>query len=289
MSIIDRLLYALDTTGISQTDLCTYIDVGTSTISNWKNRKTDPPAKYIFPICEKMNLSIKWLLIGEGEIQKKIEMQNTVDEIELLNRYKKLSREDKIKVMERAQTLLDLKEEVNNTPPAEPGKIVEFKKPRAALKQIGEGVSAAEPSTVYGAPPADEPSDIYDERRKVEQIVYNQKPTAGYGNYLHDDSSYELMSFYEDEVPAKADYGLRISGDSMEPEIADGEIVWIEAKMQIESGQIGIFILNNEAYCKRLRIDHKQRKVYLCSTNPKYEPIEVNECDFLHTVGRVIL
>jgi transcriptional regulator with XRE-family HTH domain len=49
----------------SQTDLCRSIGVSTSTLTNWKNRNTDPPAKFIVPICEFFDISPYTLLTGE--------------------------------------------------------------------------------------------------------------------------------------------------------------------------------------------------------------------------------
>jgi transcriptional regulator with XRE-family HTH domain len=49
----------------SQTELCRSIGVSTSTLTNWKNRNTDPPAKFIIPICEFFGISPFTLLTGE--------------------------------------------------------------------------------------------------------------------------------------------------------------------------------------------------------------------------------
>ena len=46
-------------------DLCRYLEINTSTMTNWKNRNTDPPVKYIVPICEFFGISYEFLLTGK--------------------------------------------------------------------------------------------------------------------------------------------------------------------------------------------------------------------------------
>lgn len=46
-------------------DLCRYLGINTSTMTNWKQRGTDPPAKYIAPICEFLGVDCELLLTGE--------------------------------------------------------------------------------------------------------------------------------------------------------------------------------------------------------------------------------
>lgn len=68
-------------------------------------------------------------------------------------------------------------------------------------------------------------------------------------------------------VPIDANFGVRITGNSMEPQIYDGDIVWVKQQQILEEGQIGVFVLNNEGYCKKY---HTNR---LESLNPKYADI----------------
>lgn len=88
-------------------------------------------------------------------------------------------------------------------------------------------------------------------------------------------------------APQGADFGVRISGDSMEPVISDGSIVWIKQQEALGEGQIGIFLLNGEALCKKL--DRSGRRCFLVSENPRYAPIGILENDDLRVVGRVLV
>lgn len=62
----------------------------------------------------------------------------------------------------------------------------------------------------------------------------------------------------------------------------------MKSRLSIEPGNIGIFVLNGQAYCKRLMVDRENQQIRLVSLNPKYDDIIVGEFDELRTVGRVL-
>ena len=63
--ITQRILSLLEEKSLTATDLCRAIGINTSTMTNWKNRGTDPPAKMIIPICEFLGVSSDYLLTGK--------------------------------------------------------------------------------------------------------------------------------------------------------------------------------------------------------------------------------
>lgn len=113
--------------------------------------------------------------------------------------------------------------------------------------------------------------------------VYLQPAAAGIGNYLGG-SEYEEI---EIEAPLDADACIRISGDSMKPVICDGDIVFVKFQPQVLTGQTGIFVLNGEAYCKKL--EYRAERPCLCSFNPAYSPIFIKPTDELRVIGKVLL
>ena len=120
--------------------------------------------------------------------------------------------------------------------------------------------------------------------------VYQQQASAGLGSYLTDDSDtdYEVMRFVATPVSEKADFCVRIRGDSMEPKICDGDIVFVKAAPKVEPDNVGIFVYDGEAYCKRLRIDNKKGAIFLESLNKSYAPKQITQPEYLRTVGLVI-
>ena len=114
--------------------------------------------------------------------------------------------------------------------------------------------------------------------------LFNIPVSAGTGEFL-DSDAYELIDIGND-VPEIADFALRISGNSMEPEFHDGQIVWVHQQNVLNDGEIGVFGYNNNAYCKKLSLTTAGTK--LISLNNAYIPIEIHKNDVLHVFGRVL-
>ena len=67
-------------------------------------------------------------------------------------------------------------------------------------------------------------------------------------------------------------FGLRIKGDSMQPRIAEGDVVIVRSQPDAESGDVVIVQVNGDtATCKRL-MKH-EAGISLISFNPLYAPI----------------
>jgi len=113
--------------------------------------------------------------------------------------------------------------------------------------------------------------------------LYDLPVSAGTGQFL-DSSSYELLDV-DDSVPISADFAVRIAGDSMSPNYEDGQYVYVCSQDTLEDGELGIFLLNGNAYFKKLRSDDGTR---LVSFNRAYSPIDVHEYDDLRVIGKVV-
>lgn len=114
--------------------------------------------------------------------------------------------------------------------------------------------------------------------------LFDIPDSAGSGSFL-DGDNYTVLEVGE-EVPAEADFGIRISGDSMDPQFINGQIVWVQQQETLLTGDIGIFYLNGNAYCKKLKDDTDG--LFLVSLNTKYAPIKIKETDNLKIFGKVV-
>ncbi len=114
--------------------------------------------------------------------------------------------------------------------------------------------------------------------------LYNLPASAGTGEFLDGEDYTEVE--VGNEVSNEADFGLRIKGDSMEPRYTNGQTVWIKRCENLQDGEIGIFLLNGNAYCKKLKKDRSGLK--LISLNPDYKPINITENDEIAVFGKVL-
>ncbi|MBR3640947.1 MAG: S24 family peptidase, partial [Oscillibacter sp.] len=67
------------------------------------------------------------------------------------------------------------------------------------------------------------------------------------------------------DVPLSAEFAVRISGDSMAPLIADGEVVYVN-RDPLKEGDVGIFFVDGDIFCKQYDRDNAG-VVYLLSVN----------------------
>ena len=125
-------------------------------------------------------------------------------------------------------------------------------------------------------------AEIIPFRRKLR--LFDIPVSAGTGSIL-DGDNYEEIEVGA-EVPDEADFGLRISGDSMEPQFINGQIVWVKQQNYLEDGEIGIFFLDGSGYIKKLQ-DNKDGH-NLISLNKAYKPIPIVEDSNFMIFGKVI-
>ena len=117
--------------------------------------------------------------------------------------------------------------------------------------------------------------------RLLKVDFYNYPASAGTGNFLETERPDEIL-VKECSEAEDADYVIPISGDSMEPTYHDGDKVFVEKCDSVEIGEIGIFIVNGEAYIKELG------NKCLISHNEAYKPIKLGSSDSIYCCGRVL-
>jgi len=239
--------------GLSKRDLIAMLPLNYSTYANYESGFREPNSEVLQILARHFGVSIDYLL-GVSENRKK------ADEIAVLNdkehdhvtRYRQLD--------SHGQELVDI-----------------------VLQKELERSSFLNARAVIGN--AESPDEQW-----IVLHVYEQRASAGLGNYLRSESEgdFELMRFEATPVSRGADFCVRVKGDSMEPKICDGDIVFVKTVPRVDPDSVGIFIYDGEAYCKRLRVDHKKGAILLESLNKSYALKQISQPETLHTVGLVI-
>ena len=73
--------------------------------------------------------------------------------------------------------------------------------------------------------------------------------SAGFGEAL-DNNLFERRTFPASSVPPGASFAVRVSGDSMEPVLHDGEYAWVEECARLNPGEVGLFVVDGEGFIK---------------------------------------
>lgn len=98
--------------------------------------------------------------------------------------------------------------------------------------------------------------------------------TVAAGVPIWEEDSYDLYI----DGPSKADFAMRIEGDSMEPTYYNGDIVYIKSQSDVSDGQIAVVVMDNQATLKH--VYHGKDTVTLISDNSKYAPMIMRPEDF---------
>ena len=105
-----------------------------------------------------------------------------------------------------------------------------------------------------------------------------QPASAGTGVYLGPEA-FEECSVPATELTKRAEFGVPVSGDSMEPMYHDGDIILVDFA-PVEVGDIALVTMDGAGYVKQIGKGH------LLSLNGKYKPIPMD--DTIRINGRVI-
>lgn len=113
----DRVAAAREAKGYSQADLARRIGVRKDTVEHWENDITEPRANKLQMLAGLLNVSIRWLLTGEGEgpesdINQTVEIAQALDEVrrlrtEMLRAAERLGRLEKALRRDREEELAD--------------------------------------------------------------------------------------------------------------------------------------------------------------------------------------
>lgn len=216
-------------------------------IGGWKNGAA-PRSDIVMKLAVRLNVPTDYLLFGDQSPVSKLEN----NEQELLNIYQKLSDEDRFRILGRAETLAELAAE----------RAAEQKK-----EQRTEQIHAANKCL-----PLNDTCEIR---------YYDRAASAGTGLFL-DEAIAETLTVQNTPEAQQADYAIPVSGDSMEEEYHDGDIVLVKSCPCVRKGEVGIFLLDGSVYIK------EYGEKCLISYNEEYPPIDLSKYETAACLGRVL-
>ncbi len=111
--------------------------------------------------------------------------------------------------------------------------------------------------------------------------LYNTPVSAGVGEFLEGNDVSTIRVKNSDKV-AEASFALRVSGDSMNPEYNDGDILIIKEQSSVAVGELGIFICDGQGYFKKFGGDK------LISLNESYDDLPLSDFTQSSCVGLVL-
>ncbi len=243
MDILQNITEAAKNKGLTLTEIERACGFSKSSMRKWS--ENIPSIEKILKVADCLDVSVDSLLRAEKTFAVE---QLRADEQRLLGYYSKLSDIDKGVIIGRAEQLAEL-----------------------------EAAQAAK--NAIKIKPIEEPQD--DEEEPLYLDMYDMPVSAGRGACI-DYAKAETIQVPRTYETEQANYMVRISGNSMEPRFEDGDVVLVKAVPTVDKGDIGIFVVNGQAYIKELGENE------LISLNPKYDNIPLLENDSGYCQGKVI-
>jgi len=90
------------------------------------------------------------------------------------------------------------------------------------------------------------------------------------------------------DTDMRCDFALRVKGDSMEPYIKNGDIVFIRRQNSVSEGEIAAVAVGDEATLKH--VYHDRDGILLIADNPEYKPIRIagEDCETTRILGLAV-
>lgn len=239
------------------------VKVSKQDLSQYVQEKVEPNQWKLAILAKALDVSEAWLLGFDVPMLKQASLTTNEQDQDLLTIYDQLESPRQQVVYETAVEQLTEQKQVavsNET----------------HLTEYADELTSEFPFVIF---------EQYRERRSgIVKLISETRASAGSGVMLYDDSDFLDIRFPEEEVydDSKEVIGVIVTGDSMEPKYYEGDVLWIDSRLPVENGQIGIFTVDGENFVKRKGTNK------LVSLNTKYDDIEIHEYTEFAQVGKVV-
>ena len=226
--------------GYSQKQVYDILGVRQSTFSAWETGRAEPSADMLLKLCQLYKVNDIFAAFGYDGYNDDGSLRLNMKEITLIENYRELDEFGK--------------ETVNYI--------------------LGRELDRINQLRDVTAPAKEEVAPI----RLIN--YYYRLASAGTGQILFDTPPTKRIEIPNIKEYQHVDYAIGVNGKSMEPTYKDGDTLLIEVTEEINTGEIGIFLVDGECFVKKL--GEKE----LISLNPDYRNIPLNET--ARCMGRVI-
>lgn len=243
MAFYERLKEARINAGFTQEQLAEQLGIAKSTLSGYESGNREPTVATMAKSMDILKVDANFLYQDEMDALGGSPMQLKYDEMKHMEKYRNLNDAGKSVV----DYILDHEYDVSISVKGQSAQISELE---SLLRQSSDNIR------------------IYTYMRKI--------AAAGNGFYFDDIPTDTIEAPYMEG----ADFIIGVSGDSMEPDYSDGDLVYVQKRQIVETGEIGIFMVNGECYIK------EAGEASLISHNAKYKPIPGSSD--IQCVGKVL-
>lgn len=231
MGINDKIKFLRQEADFTKEDLSKRLGVSTMTVRNWEAGVKTPSTTSIIDLADLFGVSTDYIL-GVASTPEPSGLNLNRTEITLITNYRELDDHGKRLVNE----------------------VCNIERDRISSQRLLKNTLPVRKNTI----PLSE--------RYIP--LYTNPSAAGFSAPL-DGDDFEMI-LVNDNVPANADFAVKIQGDSMHPLLSDGETVYVSRKNQLSNGDIGIFSVDGSMYCKQYYRD-SLGNLTLRSANPELQ------------------
>lgn len=211
---VDNLKSARKSTGMTQKDVSTALNISPNTYKNYEQGLREPNGDTIVALANLFGVSTDYLL-GRPTAQP------PTDALERLFTEKSFSALEE----ELLRKYMELPHEAR----------------QAVVRFINDATAKALQRKNGTAP-----QKLLVMKRSLHKV------SAGTGYDLNDSDAWETVTVKDTDDSRKADFLLEIEGDSMETTFHDGETVCVQQTPCVEVGEIGVFWVDGYGYIKEL-------------------------------------
>ena len=115
--------------------------------------------------------------------------------------------------------------------------------------------------------------------------LYEFAACAGDGFYIDSSVTYTDIP----DPTGKADFAVRVSGDSMEPTIEDQSTIYIKMVEELQHKDVGLFVINGDVMCKRYIKQGRGIKLVPDNPNGKHKSFEKRDIISCKLIGKVLI